>query len=461
MPRNKKVIPKDVGAGDYYIAEVSVEKKPKIEFSTNKLTGEIEPRLVKRENPIIYTITVLLDPKGFSVIPVSMFIRHLANNGLQIDTLHSHARGLLAFYRWMKIENKTIYDCSDIKEEGVVYGFRDFLCNNLKHEVVNKDGSVQLAGMYMPNTCKSYVLTIVRFFEFLHVERIIRLSDKYVPFEYQYINVRRKSRGVNNHDILGHIKKSDHEVSVTTTGLTNPFGKTQSTPSHHKLTPMDEEEKDILYKHLRHKKGNFRHSFEVKDLMIYVATETGLRLEELVTFPLSVVRHLSPEEDVVKVAIGEIINGCKTKYDKQRTIEISRDVMEELLQYKESNARKVTKRLSPVNHNSLFLNLKNGLPFNTNTIQTYYRNIRENIKLSHPDWYFTIHDSRSTFATHWLYNEHNKRGVIFNVLLDELSLLMGHKDTATTEKYIKYMDTESYWLKFALKKNRYIHKIME
>ena len=64
---------------------------------------------------------------------------------------------------------------------------------------------------------------------------------------------------------------------------------------------------------------------------------------------------------------------------------------------------------------------------------------------------------RSTFATHWLWSEYQKRQVAYDFLMDELAELMGHASTSTTEKYIKFMNKLDDQLRVAKSKNNKIN----
>jgi integrase len=459
MSRPKQLVPQDIGNGDYCYFEITTERKPVAEFVTDEQTGEVQPKIKKRNRPTYITFPILVSPDGINVFEANLFTRHLARNNLQSSTLNTHVRALLLFYRWMKSLGKTIYDCFEDQENGVVYLFRDFLLENLKVERVNEYGEKVIEGIYQPSTAKAYTCTIIRFFTFLHVERVIRFSQNFIPFEYYEVSVARKEKKIEQ-DKLAHIKPGDRRITITTTGLTKPFGLVQSVESHHKLAPMREDEKQLFYSYLSIEDNNFELSRYVKDLMFYTATETGLRAEELTTFPISEVKLPLIGEEFVSVTISKVRNGCETKFDKERTVEVPAIVMNLLVQYKFSKARTDVVNRCSVNHNALFLNPRGGLPFKTNTLETYFQEIREKILMTHPEWYFTIHDLRATFATHWLYREHSKRGILFDLLLDELAELMGHDDPSSTEKYIKYMKTDKYWKEFATRKNNFISNLV-
>lgn len=448
MARPIRTIPEGFGDGDYVTINVTVDKYPKIQFEFDEETGELKPSLKPKNNPVLIQLPILIDPNGINVVPVNLFIRSLViTKNLQKKSLDSYVQALLSFYRWLAWEEKTIYDVTDEPENGVVYGYRDFLLENLKREI---DGNVD--GIYTPSTAANYVRAVVKYYEFLRIEQIVKFSKNFNPFTYNYVRVRGSSKKLD-HDVLGHIKKGDRHIDVQTTGLTKPFGKVQPVPSHHKLTPMHEDEKRVFYEYL-----NIEESTDALDLMLYLATEVGLRREELVSFPISEVQK--PIGDVVKVTISEVRNGCLTKYDKERTIEISAEVMERLNQYKLSKARKQCIEKTVIKHNCLFVK-SDGYPYALNTIQTHFSAIRKSIRETHLEWYFTVHDLRATFATHWLHDKQLKTGLLFDVLLDDLANLMGHVSTESTEKYIKYMNNQTTWIEFSGRKNAFVSEVLE
>lgn len=102
----------------------------------------------------------------------------------------------------------------------------------------------------------------------------------------------------------------------------------------------------------------------------------------------------------------------------------------------------------------------NGLPFNQNTLQSKFSDIRTSIQESYPDWYYRPHDLRSTFATHWLRDEADRRITVFDILIRELAVLMGHESTHTTQKYINFMNDLAAKMEYARRKNRATQEAM-
>ena len=108
---------------------------------------------------------------------------------------------------------------------------------------------------------------------------------------------------------------------------------------------------------------------------------------------------------------------------------------------------------------NLFVNTR-GLPFNKNTLQSKFSDIRAAIQDRHPSWYYRPHDLRSTFATHWLKREADRRVMVFDILICELADLMGHESTHTTQKYINFMNDLASKMEYARRKNRAAQRAM-
>jgi integrase len=344
----------------------------------------------------------------------------------------------------------TIYDCTEKLEDSPVVRFRDYLLEHL----YTADENGKICGA--PSTASNYVLKIVAYYSFLYRNRIIPLSKTFRPFEYKSKKIRitnKKKR--DQHHALSHLSANcGKDIFVETTGLTKPF-KNQQTPQGadiRELRPLRENEKQVLYQYL-----DVDNSSDIKHLMLYLKTEAGLRVEELVTFPESVVDK--PQSKVVKVQIGENVNGCITKFGKVRTIEIPAHIMDLLHEYKFSKERTSAIRSGLLRHGRLFVKSNGGI-YATNTIQKHVEEIRNTLNMSGHDIYFSAHDLRATFATDWLYDKHMETGKPFDALISELADLMGHESTATTQKYVNYMNDDKTWTEFAQRKNQYAQQAL-
>lgn len=468
MIAQTRSFPEDFGV-DYCLMMVNINKYPAYLCKPLPETGEMVYEAKHEPNPLIHELPLLIDPSGMNVVPVNLYLHSLLSNPnvSSVKTIESYAAALLSFYRWMRLEipehndpisgvlikekrSLTIYDCTDKVEESPVVGFRDYLLEN----VYTKDENGKISGS--PSTASNYVLKVIAYYTYLHRHRIIQCSESFRPFEFEMKSVHIRSRTEKvQHEMLSHMNgRHGKKITAYTTGLTKPFKNIQKPMGANirELNPLREDEKKAFYLYL-----DVESSTDTKNLMLYLKAETGLRLEELITFPASVVDK--PKATVVKVPIGERINGCLTKFKKERIIEIPSHVMELLYEYKLSKARTTAIESGLFRHERLFVQ-SNGNIYAPNTIQKHVEKIRNELVISGLDIYFATHDLRATFATDWLYNKHIETGKLLEALMSELADLMGHESTATTQKYINYMNDDKTWTEFAQRKNQYSQQVL-
>lgn len=460
--------PEDCGV-DYCLIYINTDKYPSYISRLNPSSGEILHEVKDNTKSYPYKLPILIDPDGINIVPANLYLQSLLLNVdiSSVKTIESHALALLSFYRYLNLElpahtdpktgifvedkhRLTIYDCTAKIEESPIVKYRDYLLENIYTE----DENGKIGGS--PNTASSYVLKVIAYYIYLHGQRIIECNKTFRPFEFtaKKIRVGNKTQRAQ-HDILSHLNGSHgQEITVYTTGLTKPFKNKQKPVgiSIRELHPLREDEKQAFYRYI-----DFENSSDPKSLMLYLTTEVGLRLIELITFPASVV--VIPTASVVKVPIGENINGCLTKYQKERIIEIPAKVMNLLYEYKLSKSRKQAIERGLLRHNHLFVQ-SNGSIYAPNTIQKYVETVRNDLNQSGFDIYFATHDLRATFATDWLYNKHMETGKPFDALISELAVLMGHDSTETTQKYINYMNNDKTWFEFAQRKNQFAQQAL-
>ena len=167
-------------------------------------------------------------------------------------------------------------------------------------------------------------------------------------------------------------------------------------------------------------------------LMIRLGLATGLRKEELLTFPKSYVidprRYPVNGFYIVTISPKEM----STKGSHERSIHVPKSLMEDLWQYI-IHERPILSALREDQYNELFLN-ENGKPYSTksNTL-----NARLN-KLGLPFDIFP-HILRHTYATHTLYALQRQPNLSFNPLMYVRDRL-GHSSITTTERYLHFID---------------------
>lgn len=449
---------------DYQLLSIEVDTLAKLQISASIDTesGEVthspylspsnlESRLKKTD--------IIIAPDGTVVYPQSLYlVSKLRGEGKVKDT-GSIAKGLLAFTRYLDSthysqidedgneippEYLTYKTLSRYEEEGAPWRFAEFLlsnCNNI--EGANGDEAFSLS------TTRSYMSAVIGFYKWMQKYGYIKNDVRNVVTHYTTGTVHQE---LNQHDMLAHTK-SGSKRTYETSNLMKMFPKKENTPAHKKLKPMHPEHKALFNEHVNSLP-------KATGLIFRLCVEAGLRIDEAIHFPAHDIGKADYSDlDAVPVKITH------TKGSKPRTVDIPIELYEELEIYKESNARLTNLNkcnelvqsgevLDAVEY--LFISNK-GTPYSCNTLETHFSNLRKQIREVDSSWYYRIHDLRSTFATHWLWQESQKRAVGYDFLMDELAELMGHASTSTTEKYIKFMNKLDDQINMAKAKNRKIN----
>jgi integrase len=180
--------------------------------------------------------------------------------------------------------------------------------------------------------------------------------------------------------------------------------------------------------------------------------QCGLRATEAISFASHhIVRP--DERRVYKCRIGTAVDGCMTKNDKIRTIEIPKKLMSDLYEYKLSSNRLkhagsecLNEGRHPRDWVRLFLTNR-GRPYARKALSNRFGDIRKSLRQSGLKFDYKDHDLRRTFATNWLSNEQQRTGNSFFYLGTKLMGLMGHADFKSTQKYVVYMNEQQEQIK--------------
>ncbi|WP_017189294.1 tyrosine-type recombinase/integrase [Vibrio harveyi] len=449
---------------DYQLLSIEVDTLAKLQISASIDTesGEVthspylspsnlESRLKKTD--------IIIAPDGTVVYPQSLYlVSKLRGEGKVKDT-GSIAKGLLAFTRYLDSthysqidkdgneippEYLTYKTLSRYEEEGAPWRFAEFLlknCNNI--EGANGDEAFSLS------TARSYMSAVIGFYKWMQKYGYIKNDDQHVVTHFTTGTMHQE---LNQHDMLAHTKSGANRT-YETSNIMRMFPKKENTPAHKKLKPMHPEHKALFNEHVTS-------LTKATELIFRLCVEAGLRIDEAIHFPAHDIGKADYSDlDTVPIKI------TRTKGSKPRTVDIPIELYEELEIYKESNARltNLNKRNELIQSGEvldtveyLFISNK-GTPYSGNTLETHFSNLRKLIREVDSTWYYRIHDLRSTFATHWLWLESQKRTVGYDFLMDELAELMGHASTSTTEKYIKFMNKLDGQINMAKAKNRKIN----
>ncbi|MEZ9171746.1 tyrosine-type recombinase/integrase [Vibrio cyclitrophicus] len=449
---------------DYRLLSVEVDTlaKLKISESTNTKSGEVthSPYLSPSNlESRIKKTDIIVAPDGRVVYPQSLYlVSKLRGKGAVKDT-GSIAKGLLAFTRYLDSthysqidedsyaippEYLTYKTLSKYEEEGAPWRFAEFLLANC-NDIEGSNGS----EAFSLSTARTYMGVVIGFYKWMQKYGYIKNNDENIVTHYTTETIHQE---LNQHDMLAHTK-SGSERSYETSNIMRMFPKKQNTPAHKKLKPMHPEHKVLFNEHITPLPKTTK-------LIFRLCVEAGLRIGEAIHFPAHDIGNADYSDlETVPVEITH------TKGSKARTVEIPIELYEELEIHKESHAqfKNLNKRNELIQAGSemdtveyLFLSNK-GEPYSVNTLETHFSNLRKQIREVDSSWYYRIHDLRSTFATHWLWEESKERNVSYDYLMGELAYLMGHASTSTTEKYIQYMNKLDDQINTAKAKNRKIN----
>ncbi len=269
------------------------------------------------------------------------------------------------------------------------------------------------------STASLYMLQVIKFYEWAAHERFISFTEDNKPFNYQLVHIA--NTGVMSHNNPKFVVRS------TDLRIRKPAKN-----EHQSLNPLSKEELGQFATCLT----SYSEEFIIHQLL---QLQSGLRVEEACTFPISSVQNPDPNTKRFEVEIGPY-NGVHTKFHKTRKVEVPFLLMQRMYHYSISERRFNRTKKTNKEHSNLLLNNR-GMPLCSNNIQQYFRRLRKDIRNKyHALFAHKTHDLRATYGTYRL-----------DALLDHLPVgdalalvmaWMGHKDDKTTWKYLKYLRKE-------------------
>jgi site-specific recombinase XerD len=223
-------------------------------------------------------------------------------------------QALQAFYQFLEDSNLRWDHFPPIKRLKPTYLFRSHLLKQIKNrELAHSTASVRMNQ-------------IVNYYKWLMYEGYLTVnSEKEAPFKMEYVSVQ--STGM-----LAHVSPT---FTVQTSDLRIKVPRDSNSKNIRPLSPLSNDSLNILTMYLP------QASIELR-LQVLLSIDTGLRINEVATLTLDTLKTAIPlaeSEHCYELTISPQLNGVQTKYAKQRTIEISAELLAELDEYRTSERR--------------------------------------------------------------------------------------------------------------------------
>lgn len=335
---------------------------------------------------------ILLDEEMRSVIPANAFLRHYLMRGAigSANSWPKTGRAMYDYFSFLEAQGLQWNDVPKGDEHSPVAAYRDYSLDEAK---------------LGPSTVRQNVMYVCAFYEYA-------LKEKWIdslPFGYEDRFVGK------NNSFLAHVDASDGTISVR-----------DVLPKGRKTLPkfLSKSEVQALLRAVT----NPHHR-----MIIRLGLHTGLRREELATFPLAYVfdpNGIGRTERNIRICLDPTDgHGMRTKGNKERNIFISRAFLMDLHFYA-IHQRGNRSQLSPQKYEPLFLN-QDGEPFANHGkgIEKLVRKIGKKVGIKvHP------HMLRHTYATHTLHSM--QRGTTTIEPLVYIQRQLGHESINTTMIYL-------------------------
>lgn len=388
-------------------------------------------------------IPALYDNTGHFVEVVNQWFLELKTVRRLVD-VNTAAKALLRYWKFLERENLEWNSFPPVNRLKPTYRFRsdDLLA-------AAREGRLAFSTA---NTCMGQV---VRFYTWAIENHYLTISnEREAPFKIEFVSRQ-------NNDMLAHLRP---RLLVQTSDLRIRVPR-HSASAISPLTPLSMEHLGLMAAHLNSQSKEFI-------LMSLLACESGLRLNEASSFTVNALEEARPASALKSrfhIAIGPS-NGVKTKFGKQRTIEVSATLLNLLQHYALSERRtarllkwqKHTQPAQTISSNSsrarpltggaaprfepLFIS-QQGNPVRPEVLNARWVAFRNTLRQKEPGFRYRFHDLRSTYATYRLHNL-LESGLSESEALDCLMGWMGHTDESTTFKYIRFLKMNE-TLKFA------------
>lgn len=269
--------------------------------------------------------------------------------------------------------------------------------------VVYRDASLEDFGL-SESTVNRRLRFIIKFYQYALLQGWVT----YLPYAIEEININQPK------GFLAHTDKSGGIRATADVLLKNR--KTR-------LKLLSTEQVGMLLSAITHKQDR---------LMVRLCLTTGIRKEELLTFPARYIANPQRLPVTNNYVVRLSPNEMALKGSHERSIHLPRSLMEDLWQFRIHERSELSQR-SLMDYPNLFLN-KEGHPFSVTSNAFNYM-----LKRLGLPFHVSPHMLRHTYATHTLKALMMRKGLDFNPLLYVRDRL-GHSSITTTEKYLHFID---------------------
>lgn len=366
----------------------------------------------------------------------------------QAVDLQPCSQALQSYYQFLEDRNLCWDHFPPVKRLKPTYLFRSHLLGLIKK------------GKLAHSTASIRMNQIVNYYKWLiHEGYLVIKNEKEAPFQVEFVSIK-------NSGMLAHTSPT---FTIETSDLRIKVPRNSDSKTVRPLTPLSEDELDILMKSLVDATQELR-------LQILISIDTGMRIQEVATLTLDALNSAKPlteSKHRYEFSISPQLNAVQTKYSKERTVEISKELLDLLNQYRISERR--LKRINKLNtkldnffesalghkqnyidtlerclcYEPLFIS-EQGNPVTAKSIESRWSELRKNIKKNHPLFTHRFHDLRSTYGTYRL-NDLLKSTLSTSACMALLMGWMGHKNESTTWKYLRFLkQKEAFKVKFGI-----------
>lgn len=342
------------------------------------------------------------------------FYRYLDLNK-DIKTIDREMNHLSRYADWLEKEGLHWLHFPKLKRERCLFRFRGYLIESRDNQIL------------APSTVSQLLNAVIAFYKWasakgLAVPRAELFDDKNITIKF--------------FDKVGFSRT----MNVASTELAIPNRKRNCLTLEGGLTPLTKTQAAILMEHL-HDHKNYQLYLMHKTCLL-----TGCRHETITSLTIDALKYAYQDPSVsnafrVKVGAGTSV---KTKYDVVGDIYFPKTLIKELIEYYESATAIFRRSKSSSKHLKLIFLTSQGNPYTRQTFGTLIKRLKnELIEKGYSEFArFKFHQLRATFGTMLMRSALKIQGISPSNAIEFVKDAMLHKYSATTWKYIKFIERE-------------------